>query len=213
MNSAVLDEKSVKSNVVGDSVRDLIIESAKDFKTSWVNLGQSLYSVWKDKMYRMWGYEKFENYVEQEVGLKKQLSMKLLKAYIFLEQNEPAYLKKEFKEERQAVNVPNYDGIDVLRQAKSSKDLTKDEYIKIKKDVFDKGKNVSEVKKELTSLMRERKQIDPEEERDNRNKASIKKLINALNMFSSDMETLKLLPNNILEDAKQLLDRLQSEVE
>ena len=39
-------------NTNSDAVRYRVLQSAKNFKTSWIELGQSLYTVWKDKLYR-----------------------------------------------------------------------------------------------------------------------------------------------------------------
>jgi hypothetical protein len=49
-------------------------------------LGQNLYTAWRDKLYYTWGFEKFEDYTQEELGFKKQLAIKLLKTYFFLEQ-------------------------------------------------------------------------------------------------------------------------------
>ena len=67
-----------------NSLRYHILESAKSFKTSWVELGRSLYSVWKDKLYKEWGYSTMDAYTGKEIGIRKQTAMKLLKSYYFL---------------------------------------------------------------------------------------------------------------------------------
>ena len=77
------------------SVRHLALRSAKNFKTSWVELGRALYTVWKDKCYKAWGYITFDAYTAKEIGIKKQTAMKLLKSYYFLEKEEPAVLNEE----------------------------------------------------------------------------------------------------------------------
>ena len=46
-------EEKMQNLEVG-SIRYHILESAKNFKSSWIELGRSLYSVWKDKMYKDW---------------------------------------------------------------------------------------------------------------------------------------------------------------
>jgi hypothetical protein len=38
------------------SLRYQILQHVKSFKTSWISLGQALYSAWKDKMYKEEGY-------------------------------------------------------------------------------------------------------------------------------------------------------------
>ncbi len=204
--------KRSKDHIIGDTLREQIADYAKDFKTSWVNLGQSLYAVWQDKHYHAWGYEKFEHYTEKEVGLKKELCLKLLKTYLFLEQDEPAYLSKEFSEKREAINVPSYDAINVLRMAKQKKELLREDYSQLKKSIFDKGKDASVVRRDLTSIMKERKPVDPEEERDKRNEAAIRKLVNSLRSFQKDMQALKLVPENIVKETTDLMAKLESQL-
>ncbi|MFH0840129.1 MAG: hypothetical protein V1883_03840, partial [Candidatus Omnitrophota bacterium] len=64
-----------------NSLRYQILEKVKNFKISWISLGQALYSVWKDKLYKEWGYMTFEAYTAKEIGIKKQTAMKLLRSY------------------------------------------------------------------------------------------------------------------------------------
>ena len=210
---STMDQRSKKRpDVPSELLRSQIRKHSKSFKTSWVNLGQALYSVWKDKIFYVWGYDKFEYYVEQEVGLPKQLSLKLLKSYFFLEQEEPDYLKREFNEARDASKVPGYEAVNVLRLAKQRKDLLKDDYLKLKRAVFDKGKNASLVRQDLMAILRERKAIDPEAERDKRNELAIRKLVNALNSFKMDMKVLKLISDDIVDEAKQLMTKLEKQL-
>lgn len=201
-----------RGHVIDNTMREQILQYAKDFKTSWVGLGQSLYAVWQDKLYHAWGYEKFEHYTEKEVGLKKELCLKLLKTYLFLEQEEPAYFSKEFSETRQAPNVPGYDAINVLRLAKQKKELLREDYLKLKKSIFEKGKDAGSVRKDLMALMKERKPVNPEEERDKRNEAAIRKLLDSLKSFQKDMQTLKLLPDHIVKEANGLMVKLESQL-
>ena len=144
-----------------ENFRAHIARYAKDFKLSWVQLGQGLYSVWRDKLYQSWEFEKFEDYVIRELGLKKPLALKLVKTYFFVEQDEPVYLKKEFAEARQTAVIPGYESLDVLRLARAHKELTREDYTKLRKDIFEKGKEASLVRKDLTAIIKERKQSTP----------------------------------------------------
>lgn len=215
-SSAVIEEEdlgtSVGETVIGDRMREDILEFSKDFKTSWVRLGQSLYSIYRDKHYHAWGFEKFEHYTEKEVGIKKSLAMKLVKTYIFLEEDEPAYLDGAFKDERDAMQVPGYEEIAVLRSAKRNKELNKDDYKQLRTAIFEKGKSAGDARKDLTAMMKEREVLDPDEERDKRNLASVKKFMTALSTFKKDMETLKLLPDEILEKTKELMSTLEAQL-
>src|SRR5438309_639405 len=100
----------MKMTESSEQMRTHIAEYAKEFKLSWVQLAQGLYSAWRDKLYLAWEFDKFEDYCIQELGLKKPLALKLVKTYFFVEQEEPVYLKKEFAETRKTAVVPSYEG-------------------------------------------------------------------------------------------------------
>jgi hypothetical protein len=201
----------MKKIEVSDNLRVHIAQHAKDFKLSWVQLGQGLYSVWRDKLYQAWEFEKFEDYVVRELGLKKPLALKLVKTYFFVEQDEPVYLKKEFSESRETAVIPGYESLDVLRQARAHKELTREDYTKLRKDIFEKGKEASLVRKDLTAIIKERKKIDPNQAREDRHEQSVRRLVAALRSFKKDMETLKLADPDIMEEAEELLKRLEEQ--
>lgn len=197
--------------MTADALRQEILIHAKGFKTSWIALGQALYQVWRDKLYHGWGFEEFEHYIVQELGMKKQTAMKLVKTYFFVEQEEPAYLKDEYREAREATVVPSHEALDVLRMARQKKEITRDDYASLRKSVFEKGKHEGLVRKDLTAIMKERKEVDPDEEREKRSEASVKRVITALRAFKKDMETLKLLPEEIINETEFLLKKLERE--
>ncbi len=205
-------EEENKLETINDTLREEIHVYAKDFKTSWLNLGRHLYAVWQDKLFHAWGHDKFEDFTEKEVGIKKSLCLKLLKAYLFVEQDEPAYLSKEFGQDRETINIPGYDAVDALRLAKSKKDITAEDYAKLRSDVFTRGVDAGEVRKELTAMMKERKHVDPEEERENRHEAAVKKFISAIESFKKDMEALKLIPADLINEAKNLKGKLEGQI-
>lgn len=76
------------------SFRYHVLENAKNFKTSWIELGRSLYTVWKDKLYKEWGYSAFDTYAIREIGIRKHTAMKLLRSYYFWRKRSQNILKK-----------------------------------------------------------------------------------------------------------------------
>ena len=198
-----LDENSLRYSVLG---------SVKSFKTSWIELGQTLYSVWKDKLYKGWGYQNFDTYTAKELGIRKQTAMKLLRSYYFLEKEEPAYLSSGYLDSADAKTVPTYESIDVLRLAKAKKVLDSDDYTDIKKKIFEKGKDAREIKKELTALIRQRQELSPDEARQNRKLASVKRCISVLKSLKRDLEEAKLVSVPILKEIETLIGRLDSEI-
>ncbi len=200
-------------NLNSKEMRAMVLAGAKDFKACWLKLSQALYAVHRDKLYEYWGYDSFENYVEREVGIKKPMALKLVKTYAFVEQQEPQCLHEKFFEERDPSVLPEFEAVNVLRQARNNKDLTKDDYLELRKGVMDSGKGAAVVRKELTALIKQRKQVDPDEERQKRNTATVKRFLNAIHTFKKDAETLKLIPAQIVNKAMELFKELESQLD
>ncbi|MCK9614048.1 MAG: hypothetical protein M0R48_00935 [Candidatus Omnitrophica bacterium] len=199
-------------NVGEDSLRYHVLESAKNFKTSWVALGRSLYTVWKDKLYKDWGFNTLEGYTSKEIGIKKLTAMKLLRSYYFLEKEEPQYLSSEYAEQAPATTVPTYESVDLLRKAKNNKILDNQDYANLKKDIFEKGRDAQVVKKDLTNLIRQRKEIDPEESHEKERVSVIKRYLSVLKSMKKEIEISKLLPPTLLKETESLIKKLEEEV-
>lgn len=195
-----------------NSVRYRVLQSVKNFKVSWIDLGQALYSVWKDKLYRQWGYLTFEAYTSKEIGVRKETAMKLLRSYYFLEKEEPHYLEKDFNDTSGVAVMPSYEAVNALRLAKNKKELDEKDYADLKKGVFEKGKDVREIRKDLTALIRQRQELDPQEARQNRKAAVVKRVVSTLKTLKNDIEIAKLLPAATIREIGALIDRLEKEV-
>jgi tyrosyl-tRNA synthetase len=197
-----------------DSVRAFALECAKDFKTSWISLGQALYSIWNDKLYKEWGYQQFETYSVKEIGIKKETAMKLLKSYGFLEKEEPKYLDKEHMKNQEPIKLPNYEAVNVLRMVKGKEAVVgKQEYENLKKDVFEKGRDAKDLKKDLTALIKQREEVDPEEARHKSRQMVIRRLVSALQAVKKDAEVLKVLPADIIDQTEKLIKKIEIELD
>jgi len=194
------------------SLRHRALRNAKDFKTSWVELGQVLFTVWKDKMYKDWGYQEFDAYAAKEIGIRKQTALKLLRSYSFLEREEPRYLRKEYAEEAEAGTVPTYEAVDVLRQASRNGDIDRGDYARIRKYVLEDGKDAVAVKKDLTAIVREQEELDPEEAREKKRLTVLKRLLSLLKSVRKEIKMSKLLPETEIREINSLIGKLESEV-
>lgn len=195
-----------------NSVRYRVLQGVKNFKTSWMDLGQSLYTVWKDKLYRDWGYLTFEAYTSKEIGIRKDTAVKLLKSYYFLEKEEPQYLQRNFNDASEAAAVPGYEAINALRLAKNKKEIDEEDYASLKKNVFEKGRDGREIKKDITALIRQREELDPAEAREKRKVATVRRIISTLRTLKNEVQTARLLPANTVKEIDSLIDRLEAEV-
>jgi hypothetical protein len=200
-------------NLEKDSLRYQIMQSARNFKTSWVELGQMLYTVWKDKLFKNWGYATIEAYTAHELGIRKQTAMKLLRSYYFLEKEESAYLKEGYLKSVDAAILPSYESIDVLRLAKNKKSLDNQDYDFLKKEIFEKGKDFRDVRKDLTALVRLREELEPEEARQNRRLATLKRFLSTLRSLKDEIEQSKFLPQPLIKEAVSLIKKLEAEID
>lgn len=195
-----------------DSIRYRILQSAKNFKTSWVDLGQSLYAAWKDKLYKEWGYMTFEAYTAKEIGIKKPTAMKLLKSYYFLEREEPVYLQKENSDPVNASSLPSYESVNLLRLARDRKKIDGVDYAALKKDVFAHGKDAGEVRRSLTGMIRQRQELDPDEARMNKRLSTLKRSLAALKVLKRELEISRMLPAAVIKDLSGLIVKIESEI-
>jgi hypothetical protein len=193
-------------------LRKEVLESAKSFKSSWIDLGRSLYTVWKDKIYKEWGFNKFDNYTSQEIGIRKETSMKLLRSYFFLEKEEPDYLRSQFRQDSPASNLPTYETVDVLRLAKNKKELDEQDYKHLKSQIFDKGKDAREVKKDLTSMIRSRQELEPEEAWEKKRESTLKRMLGILKSLNDEAKSSKLVSAQIIRETESLIRKLESEI-
>jgi hypothetical protein len=205
-----LEEKIRDSE--NDPLRQQILKNAKSFKTSWIELGRSLYAAWKDKLYKEWGYNNFDTYTAREIGIRKQTSMKLLRSYFFLEKEEPGYLRPGFADSTPASTLPGYEAIDVLRLAKNKKDLDTEDYANLKKEIFEKGKDARDVRRELTGLIRQRQELEPEEARNQRKITTVRRLVSILKSIKEEMRGSKLVSAAIIRQAESLISKLEDEL-
>ena len=92
-----------------ESERYQVLASAKQFKSSWVELGEWLARVSNKNQFSDWGYTSFDDYCTKEIRIRKQTAEKLLMAFRFLERKEPGLLER-----KQGRALPDYRSVDLL---------------------------------------------------------------------------------------------------
>jgi hypothetical protein len=108
--------------------------------------------------------------------------------------------------------VPTYESIDLLRKAKNNKILGSEDYAGFKKDIFERGRDVQQLKRDLTTLIRQRKDIDPEQEQQKTRTITIKRFLSTLRSIKKEIEITKLLPPTLLKETEALIKKLEAEV-
>ncbi len=188
------------------SFRYKTLESAKNFKRSWIELGQHLYAVYKDKMFKDWGYLTFEAYCGKEIGVRQTTAVKLLKSYFFLEKEEPDYLKEQALESQQPREIPSFEAVNALRLAKQSSRIDEEDYEELREDVLQNAKEEGEVKKKIRYILKSApgKIEEPEEKR----RLFLKRLATYMQTTKNEMVACD-APAKIQKKVDELLEVLQ----
>ncbi len=197
-----------------DSLREKTLEIAKRHKASWIELGQYLFTIHKDKMYKEWGYLVFETYCRKELGIKETTASKLVKSYSFLEKEEPRLASAErFMEEDAPKAVPHYESVNLLRLAKENKELTPHDFADIRKSVIQDAKEPKEVRAQVKQLLSAHEIKDANEERKSRRNTVIKRLVTMLASTRMELESEGLIPAYLIKQMRDLAEKLQDQIE
>ena len=127
------------NNIVADSFRALVLESAARFKAGWTDLAKLLTEVAEKKSYNEWGFKSFEEYCRLEIRIRKSTAEKLTGAWEFV--------RKELPERQTEKDFPELDTVDIVRKAKGNPEIKSDDYDKLREMAFEEGLSAKSVAK------------------------------------------------------------------
>ena len=188
-----------------NSFRYKVLASAKNFKSSWIELGQYLFSVYKDKQFKEWGYLTFEAYCAKEIGIRQATAMKLLKSYAFLEREAPSFLKESSLEDKKPSHIPGYEAVNSLRLARENKNFPEKDYKDLRQDVLDHAKSEADVKKKVRYVLQIRLAESSEQDPQERKIYLMKRFLNGLVKVKSDFAEIG-APSKIIKQIDQLIE-------
>lgn len=202
-------------DTANETLREKTLDAAKRHKASWIELGQYLYSIHKDKLYKAWGFLAFETYCKKELGIKESTAAKLLKSYLFLEKEEPKFVKPTFiKDEETAAAVPHYESVNLLRLAKQNQKITPGDYTALRKSVIDNAREPKEVRAQVRQVILSQAEAqDPAEVRRTKRNTAIKRLVTTLSNTSKELEREKLIPGYLVTQIQDLVAKLEDQIE
>ena len=136
-----------------------VLAVARQFKSSWAELGEQLLKVKNAGEFQGWGYESFDDYCAKEIRIRKETARKLTLAYRYLEQEEPALLGAE----RRLQPLPDYRAIDLLRQAREEQHFSAEEYAQLRDSVVEQERSLPTIQKQFreVAMVRNPTEIDP----------------------------------------------------
>src|SRR6266568_245188 len=121
----------------GDAERVLVLERAKRFKRTWIELAEVLVRVREADAFRRWGYGSFDEYVTRELKLKRGTVDKLCASYGFLRANAPRLLRDAPDDVVRP--VPSWQAIDFVARAEERGAVDAETLDAMKREVFDEG--------------------------------------------------------------------------
>jgi hypothetical protein len=120
-----------------DAERVLVLERAKKFKRSWIELAEVLTRVRETDAWRRWGFNGFDEYCARELHLKRGTVDKLCASYGFLRTNAPRLLRDEPSDTAQG--IPTWQAVDFVARAEERGAADEETLAEMKRAVFDEG--------------------------------------------------------------------------
>lgn len=130
-----------------ESERYQVLATAKQFKSSWVELGEWLARISSSRQFSEWGFTSFEDYCAKEIRIRRQTAEKLLLAFRFLERKEPGILDR-----RQDRPLPDYRSVDLLRQADEEQHFSMAEYGELRQAIIEEERSLPSVAKQFREM-------------------------------------------------------------
>lgn len=139
------------SSLDPQSLRAKVLFALRRFRSSWIELGKLLTDVAYGGDYKEWGYDEFEVYCAQELGLKKPTVQKLMLSYHYLKRHEPRRL--EAYEKGEEVCLPDYQTVELLHRVRDRGELEEKEVERFHEMVFEGDEDEMGLRRELRARL------------------------------------------------------------
>ncbi|MDY0212079.1 MAG: hypothetical protein RBR06_03665 [Desulfuromonadaceae bacterium] len=162
------------------STRHTILHSARQFKSSWAELGHLLAQVRNSLVYQEWGYADFAQYCAQEIRIRQQTADKLTHAYQYLKTHNPHALEDHFS----PVPLPDYRSLNLLDQINNENLMEQNQLEDLRKQVFSGTLPHPKLARTFRDLKREHSAEQENQYTD------LKNALSAAKRFQSSLENL-----------------------
>ncbi|MCX7934195.1 MAG: hypothetical protein N3A66_02925 [Planctomycetota bacterium] len=190
-----------------ESLRYQVLAAVRRFRASWVELAKLLHQVAYDNAYRQWGYEEFDLYCGQELGLKRPTVKKLLLSYNYLQQHEPERLSAHEQRGSAEAYIPDYQTVALLQRAYENRDLDE----KIRRDfhsrAFSEESDEGALRKEIRANLKEAEISSRSAEEARR--LALRQLLSAARMLRRRLSACRFVPADLRERCEQALTELE----
>jgi hypothetical protein len=181
------------------SFRHTVLQAARRFKASWVDLGKLLVKVRDGALFTEWGFASFDQYCAKELHIRKATAEKLVRSFSFLARHEPRAVAND--DVVQA--APAFEVVEVLAGAEERGQLDAQEYRAIRESIWDTEKPASELRRELSERF-PRPAPEPRAA-----DAQVRRLAHAARRLAAELRACGRVPAAVAERAAALADDVE----
>jgi hypothetical protein len=197
MSQAALDVKA--QSVPTGTLRHTVLQAARRFKATWVELGKLLVEVRNDGAYEGWGYPTFDAYCSKELHIRKSTADKLTRSFSFLAKHEPKAVANEDIVEK----APAFEVVEVLASAEERGQLSGEEYRSIRDSIWDPEKPAAELKREFVERYPRPPPEPPAED------IQLRRFAQAARRLAKDLQAFRKVPRAVAERAAALAEDVE----
>ena len=186
-----------KHEHANDPERVEMLQRARRFKASWLELAEALSEARRHAHFKRWGYDSFEDYTKRELHLRQETVDKLTGSFMFLKKRAPEVLTRDGLSQ----HIPSYQAVDFLRRAEAEENAPEEAVEAIRQRVIEEGAA-------LPSIVRQFKNVvfpvdaRTQKERDTSNLLNVAKRLREL------LGETNVVPKRLASELGENLDRL-----
>jgi hypothetical protein len=181
------------------SLRHSLLDAARRFKASWVELGKLLVEVRDGALFAEWGFATFDQYCAKELHIRKSTAEKLVRSFSFLARHEP----KAVANDDLARTAPAFEVVEVLAGAEERGQLDAAEYRAIRRSIWESEKPVAELRREVSERF-PRPPPPPRTE-----DAQMGRLAHLARKLAADLKSSRAVPRAVAERAAALAEDVE----
>jgi hypothetical protein len=191
-----------------DPDRATALRLTRRFKSSWLELGEALASVKRNKDWERWGYDSFETYTKTELKLRADTVDKLCGGYMFLQKRAPEVLTRDPLEP-----LPSFKAIDYLRRVEEKAEeqdssISEATLVDVRKQILDDKVPVAKVARLYADTLFP---VSDEAKRDTNRKALKQTATKLRDLLADSGAVSKRLASTVGEALDELLAELGGE--
>jgi hypothetical protein len=184
-----------------DPERASVIEHARRFKSSWLELAEALTRVRAAGRFRDWGYASLDDYAKKELHLRPDTVEKLTGSFAFLKKRAPEVLDRDGI----TAPIPSYQAVSFLSHAEAAPDVKRDVVDEIRKRVLEENAPAGAVARQYKNVVFP---ISPSEKRD-QDAAGLRNVGKRLfELLQETRAVPKKLATEVAESVEKLLEAL-----